>query len=81
MEDASRNAAPPANDALLAQLVRGALGRQGRSCGWSRVNVSSCGFVITLHGSVENEEEAAGIEASVRAVPGVRDVINRLNVG
>jgi hypothetical protein len=47
---------PPA---LLAQLVRGALGRSGR--GTSGINVSSCSFVITLHGSVGSVEERDGI--------------------
>lgn len=81
VEDALRSTAPPANDAMLVQLVRGALGRQLRAGVRSKINVSSCAFVITLHGSVEGEEEAAGIEARVRAVPGVRDVINHLNTG
>ena len=63
-----------ANDAQLAQLVRGALGRR------SRINVSSCSFVVTLHGAVSSVEERNGIEAAVRAVQGVRDVVNKLNV-
>jgi osmotically-inducible protein OsmY len=71
--------APPASDAMLAQLVRGALGRRGRTGGRPKVNVSSCGFVVTLHGRVEDDEEADGILARVRAVPGVRGVVNRLN--
>ncbi len=66
--------AAPANDALLIQLVRGALGRR------PRVNVSSCSFVVTLHGAVISAEERDGIEAAVRAVPGVRDVVNKLVV-
>jgi osmotically-inducible protein OsmY len=64
----------PANDALLVQLVRGALGRR------PRVNVSSCSFVVTLHGTVSGAEERDGIETAVRAVPGVRDVVNKLRV-
>src|ERR671910_3329189 len=45
----------PANDALLVQLVRGTpgrgtLGRGPRSRGEPRINVSSCSFVVTLHG-------------------------------
>jgi len=67
-------ASAPANDALLVQLVRGALGRR------PRINVSSCSFVVTLHGAVSSAEERDGIEAAVRAVPGVRDVVNRLVV-
>lgn len=66
---------------MLAQPVRGALGERGRADGRPKVNVSSCGFVVTLHGSVDGDEEAAGIVTCVRAVPGVRDVVNRLNTG
>ncbi|HEX6711687.1 MAG TPA: hypothetical protein VF068_15255 [Rubrobacter sp.] len=43
------------NDALLVQLVRGALGRRWR--GTSGINVSSCSFVVTLHGTVGSVEE------------------------
>ena len=68
----------PANDALLIQLVRGALGR--RSWGTPRINVSSCSFVVTLHGSVSSAEDRDAIEAAVRAVPGVSDVVNKLGV-
>ena len=67
--------AAPANDALLIQLVRGALGRH------PRINVSSCSFVVTLHGAVSSAGERDGIEAAVWAVPGVRDVVNKLVVG
>ncbi len=66
----------PANDVLLAQLVRVALGRRLR--GTSRVNVSSCTFVVTLHRTVGSSEERDGIEAAVRSVRGVSDVVNTL---
>jgi osmotically-inducible protein OsmY len=69
---------PPANDALLVQLVRGALGR--RSGGSPRINVSSCSFVVTLHGIAGSAEERDEIEGAVRAVPGVRDVSNKMRV-
>ena len=68
----------PANDALLVQLVRGALGR--RSPGSPRINVSSCSFIVTLHGITNSGEERDEIEAAVRAVPGVRGVSNKLRV-
>jgi osmotically-inducible protein OsmY len=68
----------PANDALLVQLVRGALGRASR--GWRRINVSSCSFVVTLHGVADSDEERDEIEATARAVPGVRAVTNGLRV-
>ena len=70
--------APPANDALLIQRVRGALGRRLRDT--PRINVSSCSCVVTLHGTVRSVEERNGIEAAVRAVPGVGDVVNKLGM-
>jgi osmotically-inducible protein OsmY len=66
------------NDAHLVQLVRGALGRCPRSRGRPRVNVSSCSFVVTLHGTASDAGERDAIAALVRAVPGVRDVVNGL---
>ncbi len=70
----------PANDALLIQLVRGALGKRGRSSGSPRINVSSCKLVVTLHGIASSSKEKDEIEAAVRAVSGVRDVSNKLTV-
>jgi osmotically-inducible protein OsmY len=57
------------------------LGRSGRLRGSPRINVSSCNFVVTLHGSVRDAGEREEIEAAVRAVPGVRDVTSRLRLG
>jgi osmotically-inducible protein OsmY len=37
-------------------------------------------LVVTLHGAVGSVEEREGIEAAVRAVPGVKDVVSRLGV-
>ena len=68
----------PANDALLVQRVRSALGRY--SWGTPRINISSCSFVVTLHGAVGSAQERDGIEAAVRAVPGVKGVVNKLGV-
>jgi osmotically-inducible protein OsmY len=69
-----------ANDALLVQLVRGALGRDPCSRGESRINVSSCSFVVTLHGLASSAERRREIEAAVRAVPGVEGVVNKLGI-
>jgi osmotically-inducible protein OsmY len=66
----------PANDALLVPIVRGKLGRDSRL----RVNVSSCSFLVTLHGLASTAERRLEIEAAVRAVPGVQGVVNRLEV-
>lgn len=69
---------PPANDALLAQLVRGALGRSGR--GTSGINVSSCSYVVTLHGTVSSVRERDEVGKLASAVPGVVGVTNKLRV-
>jgi osmotically-inducible protein OsmY len=45
-----------------------------------RINVSSCSFVVTLHGAVGSAGERDGIETAVRAVPGVAGVVNKLRV-
>ena len=76
MSSEASGGALPANDALLVQLVRGALGRRSRDI--PRINVSSCSCVVTLHGTVRSVEERDRTEAAVRAVPGVRDVVNKL---
>jgi osmotically-inducible protein OsmY len=68
----------PANDALLAQLVRGALGRSGR--GTSGINVSSCSFVVTLHGSVGSVQERDEVGKVASTVTGVEAVTNKLRV-
>jgi osmotically-inducible protein OsmY len=70
--------AAPANDALLVQVVRTALGRRLR--GTPRINISSCSFVVTLHGTVRSGGERARVEAAVREVAGVEDVVNKLRV-
>ena len=69
-----------ANDALLIQLVRGSLGRRVVTRDLPRPNVSSCKFIVTLHGSVRRLEERRAIEEAVRLVPGVRDVVNKIGV-
>ncbi len=66
------------NNALLAQLVRGALGRRWR--GTSGINVSSCSSVVTLHGKVASIEERENVETVATTVPGVEGVVNRLRV-
>ena len=67
---------PLANDAMLAQLVRGALGRSGR--GTSGIDVSSCSFVVTLHGSVGSVEERDEVGRVASTVPGVERVVDKL---
>ena len=67
-----------ANDPHLVQLVRGALGRNPRVR--SRINVSSCSSVVTLHGRAASAEERWEIEALVRRVPGVEGVMDKLGI-
>ncbi len=67
-----------ANDAHLVQLVRGSLGRDARTRGFSCPNVSSRKLVVTLHGRPRGPEERGAIEETVRGVPGVRDVVNKI---
>lgn len=69
----------PANDAQLAQSVRQRFGRE-RIVGEDRVSVSSCSFVVTLHGTVASEERRGFMERIARAVPGVEDVENKLMI-
>ena len=80
MADPTNSVVSPANDAHLVQLVRGALGRRLRPRGRQRINVSSCSFVVTLHGTATSAQERAEIEAAARVVPGVSDVANRLRL-
>ena len=68
------------NDAHLVQLVRGSLGRDDRTRGMPRPNVSSCGHVVTLHGVARGPEERRAVEEAARRVPGVRGVVNKLAV-
>ena len=72
--------ASPLNDAHLIQLVRGALGRDERTRGMPRPNVSSCKRIVTLHGISRGPEERRAVEEAVRRVPGVRGVVNKLAV-
>ena len=80
MADPTNSVVSPANDAHLVQLVRGALGRRLLPRGRQRINVSSCSFVVTLHGTATSAQERAEIEAAARVVPGVSDVANRLRL-
>lgn len=67
----------PANDAQLIQLVRTRLGRTNLK---HRINISSCGFVVTLHGAVGDSDERLRLENIVRGVYRVEGVVNKLKV-
>jgi osmotically-inducible protein OsmY len=69
------------SDAHLVALVRSALGRDPKVRDLpARLNISSCGFVVTLHGLVPTREDARRVEAAVRRVQGVQSVENKLEV-
>ncbi|HEX2670422.1 MAG TPA: BON domain-containing protein [Polyangiaceae bacterium] len=65
-------------DAPLGREVRKTLGRAHVDAADLRVAVRA--GHVTLLGSVRNELEKAQIEARARAIPGVAEVTNRLNV-
>jgi len=67
-----------AEDVPLGREVRKTLGRAHVDAADLRVAVRA--GHVTLLGSVRNELEKAQIEARARAVPGVSEVTNRLNV-
>lgn len=69
--------ASPANDAHLAQLVRGELRSNPATRDVPRVNVSSCKRAVTLHGNLDAGQERAVCEAA-RGVEGVREVVSKL---
>ncbi|MBA3472922.1 MAG: BON domain-containing protein [Rubrobacter sp.] len=60
--------------------MRGSLGKDAKTRELARPNVSSCKFVVTLHGCSQGPEERDAIEEAVRRVPGVRDVVNKIEV-
>lgn len=68
----------PSNDAHLIQLVRCAFGREELLRDGPRLNVSSCGMIVSLHGVVEDEEHRLRAEEVAASVRGVEGVINRL---
>jgi len=69
------------NDAHLIGLVRGALGRDRRTRHIRpRPNVSSCGFVITLHGRVTDQADASALREVVGQVTGVEGVEDKLTI-
>lgn len=69
-----------ANDAQLIQKVRSALGGDDLFENSGRINVSSCGAVVTLHGIVRSEGDRRGIESLVRQISGVQGVENKLRL-
>lgn len=56
------------------------MGREARNVDLSRVNVSSCGFIVTLHGATAHAEDRRAVERMVGKVPGVLGVESKLKV-
>jgi osmotically-inducible protein OsmY len=52
--------------------------QDAKTRGLPRPNVSSCGFVVTLHGHVGTPEERYAIEEIAHRLPGVRGVVNKI---
>ncbi|MGH2451764.1 MAG: BON domain-containing protein [Candidatus Limnocylindria bacterium] len=69
----------PANDATLAQKVMSELFRDP-DIPKGDINVNVARGVVYLRGEVEHPEDIRRIEASVRAIVGVRDVENLLHL-
>ena len=72
---------PMALDGVVADRVRTRLGRLVRSLDVPHVHVTVCRHVATLHGEVRTRADAAAIERSAAAVPGVFRVHSELHVG
>ena len=60
--------------------MRSFLGRDAKTFGLETPNVSSCSIVIALHGRVVGMEERRTLEERVCRVPGVRDVVNKIEI-
>jgi osmotically-inducible protein OsmY len=70
--------APPANDHVLVDKVRSeVLGRMPDV--EHRVSVDASNRVVTLRGELDDAAVATRLEAAVRGVPGVDDVVNLIH--
>lgn len=70
----AESAPAPSSDAAITSLVRQSLARDGRFRD-ARLNVSTRNGVVTLTGSVGNEDAQRAAETVVRNIAGVRAVI------
>lgn len=68
------------SDQQLAQQIRDAFRSGWFSKGYDQVDVQVNRGVVTLQGSVNSREEMRNIENTIRNIPGVREINNRLNV-
>lgn len=70
----AESAPAPSGDAAIASLVRQSLARDGRFRD-ARLNITTRNGVVTLTGSVGNEDAQRAAETVVRNIAGVRAVI------
>lgn len=71
----------PASDAVLADRIRSELGLLEHRLDTPRIHVMVERGVALLHGEVPTEAVAHVLEARVRAVAGVQDLVSHLHVG
>jgi len=69
-----------ADDTVIADRVRTALGQNPATHGLERLNITCVDGVVTAHGPMVDEELQATIEGIVRGTKGVRDVQSALLV-
>jgi len=74
----SRIGSDDADDTVIADRVRTALGHSSATHGLERLNVTCVDGVVTLHGPIVDEALQATIEGVVRGVKGVREVQSAL---
>lgn len=74
IERAARHAEDDADDSIIADRVRTALGENEITRNLQRLNVDVADGLVTLRGPIVETELEAQIEAVVRNVKGVRDV-------
>ena len=70
----AESAPAPSSDAAITSLVRQSLARDGRFRD-ARLNITTRNGVVTLTGSVGNEDAQRAAETVVRNIAGVRAVI------
>ena len=73
------DAGKPLSDASLTQIVRSALESES-SLDARRIDVENRDGRVSLHGSVESEDQREKAGRIVGSVGGVRDVVNNLTV-
>ncbi|HVM53599.1 MAG TPA: BON domain-containing protein [Acidimicrobiales bacterium] len=71
----------PASDAVVADRIRSELGLVEHRLDIPRIHVMVERGVALLHGEVPTEDAAHVLEARVRAVAGVQDLVSHLHVG